>query len=53
MTNIDQYRPGSLIRSPLPLQEAINLLKSEQFDLILSGPNNKVILKSQANLNHV
>ena len=45
-------RPGSLIRSPIPLKEAINLLKTEQFDLILSEPHNKAILKPQANLNH-
>jgi hypothetical protein len=45
-------RPGSLIRSPVPLKQAIQLLKTEQFDLILSEPHNKAILKPQANLDH-
>ena len=45
-------RPGSLIRSSVPLKQAIQLLKTEQFDLILSEPHNMAILKPQANLNH-
>ncbi|MGC1404365.1 MAG: hypothetical protein WA974_15715 [Thermodesulfobacteriota bacterium] len=44
--------PGSIIRSPVPLKQAIQLLKTEQFDLILLEPHNKAILKLQANLNH-
>ena len=43
-------RPGSLIRSPLPLKEAINLLKTEQFDLILSEPHNKAIWAPQSHM---
>ncbi len=41
------YRPGSTIRSSVPLETAINLLKTEDFDLILSEPHQKAILKDQ------
>ena len=42
-------QPGSIIRSPVPLEKAIQLLKTEEFDLILSEPQNKAIMKPQAN----
>jgi hypothetical protein len=38
--------PGGVIRSLVPLKQAIQLLKTEEFDLILSEPHNKAILKS-------
>ncbi len=41
--------PGSIIRSPISLEQAMQLLKTEEFDLILSEPHNKAILKPQAN----
>jgi CheY-like chemotaxis protein len=41
--------PGSIIRSLISLEQAIHLLKTEEFDLILSEPHNKAILKPQAN----
>ncbi len=40
--------PGSIIRSPISLQQALDLLKTEEFDLILSEPHNKAILNPQA-----
>ena len=42
-------QPGCIIQSLVPLKQAIQLLKTEEFDLILSEPHNKVILKPQAN----
>ena len=44
--------PRATICSLVPLKQAIQLLKTEEFDLILSEPNNKAILKPQPNLNH-
>jgi hypothetical protein len=41
------YRPGSSIQTSVSLQTAIELLKTEEFDLILSEPHNKAILKKQ------
>ena len=41
------YRPGSTIRSSVPLETAITLLKKEDFDLILSEPHHKAILKNR------
>jgi len=41
------YGPGSSIRTPVPLQTAIELLKKVDFDLILSEPHNKAILKKE------
>ena len=41
------YRPGSSIRTSVPLPAAIALLKKEDFDLIISEPHNKAILKQQ------
>jgi hypothetical protein len=38
------YRPGASIKSTLNLQEAINLLKTVDIDLILSEPHNRAIL---------
>ena len=43
-------RPGSLIRSLVSLEKAINLLKTEQFDLILSEPHNKTIWTPQSHM---
>ena len=40
--------PGSIIRSLVPLEQAIQLLKSEEFDLILSEPHNMAILNPQS-----
>ncbi len=42
--------PGSTIRSSVPLEQTIQLLKTEEFDLILSEPHNKAFLKPQATL---
>ena len=44
--------PRGIINSPVPLKQTIQLLKTEEFDLILSEPHNKAILKPQAHLNH-
>jgi hypothetical protein len=41
------YRPGSSIRSSVSLPSAIALLKSEDFDLIISEPHNKAILRKK------
>jgi hypothetical protein len=41
------YGQGSSIRSPVPLNTAINLLINEEFDLIISEPHNKAILKKE------
>ena len=45
------YRPGSSIHSPVPLKKAINLLKTVDFDLILSEPHRKAILNNQHPIN--
>jgi hypothetical protein len=37
-------RAGSLIKSKVPLKAAIDLLKKEKFDLIISEPHHKAIL---------
>jgi hypothetical protein len=39
------YRDRSSIRTPVPLPKAIELLKKEDFDLIISEPHHKAILK--------
>jgi hypothetical protein len=39
--------PGVLIHSFVSLDDAIQLLKTEEFDLILSEPHNKAILKEE------
>ena len=36
---------GTTIRSEVPLKEIINLLKTVEFDLILSEPHNMAILR--------
>jgi CheY-like chemotaxis protein len=41
--------PGSIIRSHISLEQAIQLLITEKFDLILSEPHNKAIMKPQSN----
>lgn len=38
------YRPGSSIQTAVSLREAINLLKTIDFDLIMDEPNNHAIL---------
>ncbi len=35
------------IRTSIPLQKAIELLKKEDFDLIISEPHNRIIIKEQ------
>ena len=42
-------QPGSIIQSLVSLKQAIDLLKTEEFDLILSELHNKALLKPQAN----
>ncbi len=44
------YQPGSSIQSQLTIQQAVNLLKNDRFDLILSEPHNKAILDPQGDL---
>jgi hypothetical protein len=41
------YGQGTTIRTSVPLETAIELLKKEDFDLILSEPHNKAILKKE------
>ena len=41
------YRDRSSIRTRVPLQTAIELLKKEDFDLIISEPHNQAILKQE------
>jgi hypothetical protein len=41
-------RPGSFIRSLLSLQEAVNILKTQTIDLIISEPHKRVILTPQS-----
>ncbi len=41
------FRSGASIHSSVPLRQAIELLRTKDFDLILSEPHNRVILKSQ------
>lgn len=41
------FRNHASIRTSVPLSEAIALLKKEDFDLILSEPHNKAILKTK------
>jgi hypothetical protein len=41
------YRHRSSIRTSVPLETAIELLKKEDFDLIVSEPHNKAILKKE------
>jgi hypothetical protein len=40
-------RAGGLIKSGVPLKAAIDLLKKEKFDLIISEPHHKAILTPQ------
>lgn len=39
---------GSMIRSLVPLSQAIKLLKTQKFDLVLSEPHNKAFLSPQS-----
>ncbi len=41
------FRPRLSIRTSVPLPTAIELLKTIDFDMILSEPHDKVILKGQ------
>jgi hypothetical protein len=41
------FRNHAAIRTSVPLAEAVALLKKEDFDLIISEPHNKAILKKQ------
>lgn len=43
------FGPRWSIRTSVPLQQAIELLKKEDFDLIMSEPHNKAILKNEPN----
>jgi hypothetical protein len=38
---------GASIKSPISLEQAVDLLKTERFDLILSEPHNRAILVPQ------
>ena len=38
---------GASIKSPISIQQAVDLLKTERFDLILSEPHNRAILVPQ------
>ncbi len=40
------FHAGTSIRSSVPLRQAIDLLRTEEFDLILSEPHKKAVLKS-------
>jgi hypothetical protein len=42
--------PGSIIQSLVPLKQAIQLMKTEEFDLILSEPHNKAIWDPQSHM---
>jgi hypothetical protein len=42
------FRSAASIKSSVTLHQAIELLKTQDFDLILSEPHSKAILKSQA-----
>jgi len=44
------YRHRSSDRTSVPLETALMLLKKEDFDLIVSEPHNKAILKKQPRL---
>ena len=41
-------RPGSLIKSGISLETALDLLKNETFDLIISEPHHRAALHRQA-----
>jgi len=40
------FRLGASIKSTLSLEEAVSLLKTETFDLILSEPHDKAVLNT-------
>jgi hypothetical protein len=44
------YRDRSSIRTSVPLQKAIALLKKEDFDLIISEPHHKAILRKRESM---
>ena len=44
------YRHRSSLRTSVPMETAIELLKKEDFDLIVSEPHNKAFLKKQPRL---
>lgn len=41
-------RSGSCSQFMVPIEEAVNFLKTEEFDLILSEPHSRVILNHQS-----
>jgi hypothetical protein len=41
------FRPRIVIRTSVPLETALQLLKTEEFNLIISEPHNKAILKNE------
>ena len=43
-------RKGASIHSTVSLEQALGLLKKEEFDLIISEPHNKAILTPQNHL---
>jgi hypothetical protein len=45
------YRDRSAIRTSVPLPKAIELLKKEDFDLIISEPHHQAILKKRERMN--
>jgi hypothetical protein len=46
------YRSGSSIHSPVNLQEAIDLLKTVYFDLVISEPHNRAMLNKPTSAGH-
>ena len=40
------FKSGASIKSTLSMEEAVSLLKTEKFDLILSEPHNKAALST-------
>jgi hypothetical protein len=44
---------GTLIKSTVPLETAISLMKNVNFDLILSEPQHRAVLTPQTATNHI
>ena len=44
---------GMLLKSTVPLNTAVDLLKTVKFDLILSEPQNKAVLTPQTATDHI
>jgi hypothetical protein len=47
------YRDRSSLRTSVPLETAIALLKKEDFDLIISEPHHQAILKREPHKSHL